>query len=122
LPIRQVAIGAGTGSPWKFAVSAKERLIKLAEAREAVVEDPDILGGTPVIRGTRIPVYDVAASVAAGLPRERIRSAYAAIDDRLIGLAAIYAKATPWRGRPRQPVRLAAGAKAVSERKVARPR
>jgi uncharacterized protein (DUF433 family) len=77
---------------WEFATGADDRYAELAQAREAVVEDPDILGGTPVIRGTRIPVHDVAASVAAGLPRERIRSAYCGIDDRLIGLAAIYAK------------------------------
>jgi hypothetical protein len=43
------------------------------------------------------PVYNIAASVAAGLPRERIRSAYPGIDDRLIELAAIHAEATPWR-------------------------
>jgi uncharacterized protein (DUF433 family) len=107
---------------WEFATGADDRYAELAQAREAVVEDPDILGGTPVLRGTRIPVYDVAASVAAGLPRERIRSAYPAIDDRLIELAAIYAEATPSRGRPRRPVGLAAGAKVVSERKVARRR
>ena len=31
-----------------------------------VVEDPEILSGTPVIRGTRIPVYDVAAQAEGG--------------------------------------------------------
>jgi uncharacterized protein (DUF433 family) len=36
----------------------------------------DILGGTLVLAGTRIPVHDVAASVAAGLPSARIRDAY----------------------------------------------
>jgi uncharacterized protein (DUF433 family) len=41
---------------------------ELDKARALVVEDPEILSGTPVIRNTRIPVYDTAASVAAGLP------------------------------------------------------
>jgi uncharacterized protein (DUF433 family) len=33
-----------------------------------VVEDPEDLGGTQVIRDKRAPIYDVAASIAAGLP------------------------------------------------------
>ncbi|AGG69841.1 Hypothetical protein SM2011_a0286 (plasmid) [Sinorhizobium meliloti 2011] len=40
---------------------ASERL-DLAAAREIVTASPDVLGGTPVIRGTPVPVYDVAAS------------------------------------------------------------
>ena len=51
---------------------------RLDKARALVVEDPEILSGTPVIRNTRIPVYDVAASVAAGLPMERILEDYPA--------------------------------------------
>jgi uncharacterized protein (DUF433 family) len=39
-----------------------------------------LLGGTPVLRGTRIPVHDVAASVAAGASKDRILSAYPALD------------------------------------------
>ncbi len=45
-----------------FMRSASERLDDLAAAREIVTASPDVLGGTPVIRGTRVPVYDVAAS------------------------------------------------------------
>jgi uncharacterized protein (DUF433 family) len=42
---------------------------------EPIVSDPDILGGMPVIKGTRLPVYDLAASVRAGIPRDRILAA-----------------------------------------------
>jgi uncharacterized protein (DUF433 family) len=87
-----------------------------------VVTNADILDGTPVIRGTRIPVYDLAASVARSLPRERMRSAYPGVDDRTIELAAIYAKAVPPRGRPRRPAALPPDARIVSVRKVARRR
>jgi uncharacterized protein (DUF433 family) len=111
-----------TVSLWEFVTSAEDRHEKLAEAREMVVEDPDILDGTPIIRGTRIPVYDVAASIAAGLSHERIRSAYPALDERTTELAAIYAEATPPRGRPRRPVILPPEAKMASEHKVARRR
>ena len=41
-----------------------------------VVEDPEILRGTPVIRGTRIPVHDVASLVDAGTPLQEILEIY----------------------------------------------
>ncbi|WP_244464280.1 DUF433 domain-containing protein [Bradyrhizobium japonicum] len=75
---------------------------KLTRARTAVTEDPEILGGTPVIKGTRVPVYDVAASAAAGVPMRRLQETYPSLTRELIELAILYAKATPPRGRPRQ--------------------
>lgn len=76
------------------------RLHRLAAAHDAVASDPHILGGTPVLKGTRVPVYAVAAQVAAGVPLERIREDYPSLDDEKIELATIYAKANPPRGRP----------------------
>ena len=104
-----------------FAAEADARHDKLAEAREMVEEAPEILSGTPVIRGTRIPVHDVAASVAAGLSRARIHAAWPALDERMIELASIYAEASPPRGRPRR-VTPPADARLHSERRVARRR
>jgi len=95
-----------------------ERLGRLMQAREAVEASPDVLGGTPVIRGTRVPVYDVAASVAAGIPRERILAAYPSIDADQIALASTYAQATPPRGRPRRAARPPKGAAAVTDRRI----
>lgn len=86
----------------KFVADTLERHHKLTEAKKIVAEDRDILGGTPVIRGTRVPVYDVAASAEAGLTTERIKKAYPSLDEKLIELAVLYAKATPPRERPRQ--------------------
>jgi uncharacterized protein (DUF433 family) len=60
------------------------------DARAMVVVDPGIMGGAPVIRGTRVPVHDIAASLAVGVSRERIRAAYPGLDDRMIDLAARY--------------------------------
>jgi uncharacterized protein (DUF433 family) len=107
-------------SLWEFAASADDRHTRLEEARVLVTEDAEILGGAPVIRGTRIPVHDVAASVSGGVPNERIRAAYPGLDDRMIELAAIYAEATPVRGRPRSVARAMPDATIVAERKVAR--
>jgi uncharacterized protein (DUF433 family) len=109
-----------TVSLWEFATSADDRHVRLEEARELVVEDPEILGGTPVFKGTRVPVHDVAASVAAGMTNERIRAGYPGLDDRTIELAAIYADATPIRGRPRGLAMAITDATIVAERKVAR--
>jgi uncharacterized protein (DUF433 family) len=99
-----------------------ERLDRLEEARRMVVASPKVLGGTPVIGGTRIPVYDVAASVAAGIPAGRILAAYPSLDADKIELAAIYAQANPPRGRPRQSRELPKGATAVTDRRVPRRR
>lgn len=41
-----------------------------------VVEGPEILSGTPVIKGTRVPVYDIAAAIDSGTPMDRILKSY----------------------------------------------
>jgi uncharacterized protein (DUF433 family) len=103
-----------------FLRNVHERLARLAAAQALVVEDADIMGGTPVIRDTRIPVYDVAASVAAGLPTARILAAYPGLTAEAVELAAFYAEANPQRGRPRQPASPPAGAVIVSTRRKPR--
>jgi uncharacterized protein (DUF433 family) len=78
------------------------RWTELQEAREMVVEDPEILRGTPVIKGTRIPVYDVASVVDAGTPAQELATLYPRLDGRHFELASLYAKANPRRGRPKR--------------------
>ena len=97
-----------------------ERMERLAAARAMVVIDPDILGGTPVIRGTRIPVHDIAASVTAGHPLERLLAAYPSLDADKIELAALYAAANPPRGRPRATDRLPTGSTIIADRRIPR--
>jgi len=103
-----------------FLKRTRERLSRLFAARELVTEDPSILMGTPVIRGTRIPVYDVASSVSAGFPMERIREAYPGLSDNHIELAALYAEANPPRGRPRRPAEPPAGSVIVAAHRAPR--
>ena len=78
------------------------RLSQLKDAQEMIVEDPEILRNTPVIRGTRIPVHDVASLVDAGTPLQEILEIYPSLTPSQIGLASIYARANPQRGRPRR--------------------
>jgi uncharacterized protein (DUF433 family) len=69
---------------------------------DAIVSDPEILDGMPVIKGTRVPVYDLAASVKAGIPRERILAAYPTIKEHHLDLAVAYAEANPLELQPRR--------------------
>ncbi len=104
-----------------FVERTTDGLKRLTAARNLVASDPHVLGGTPVIRGTRIPVYDVAASVTAGIPTKRILEAYPALDEEKIDLAAVYSQANPPRGRPRASV-LPASAALLTERRTPRHR
>lgn len=83
---------------------------QLVELRDWVLSDPAILGGTPVIKGTRIPVHDVAASLRGGYPIARILSAYPRLCEGDVHRAALYAKTNPLRGRPSVASGLPAGA------------
>jgi len=103
-----------------FVKRATERLGRLNVARNLVVSSAELLSGTPVIRGTRIPVYDVAASAAAGIPTERILAAYPSLDAEKVELATIFADAYPPRGRPRSGRELPRGAVIISDRRVPR--
>jgi uncharacterized protein (DUF433 family) len=103
-----------------FWTSVDKRLQRLNAARAQVSMDDEILGGTPTVRGTRVPVYDVAASVAAGNPMERILSAYPSLNREQVELAALFAEANPQRGRPRQRIVPPSGMKVISSRRKPR--
>lgn len=80
----------------------EERLRQLTKAHQMVIEDPAILSGTPVIKGTRVPVYDIAAAVDSGTPMDRILRSYPSLKDWQVELASVYGKAVPPRGRPKR--------------------
>jgi uncharacterized protein (DUF433 family) len=100
-------------------VRATERL---TAALDMVVESSDVVGGVPVIRGNRVPVHDVAASSAAGIPLDRILAAYPGIDAEKVEPAAIYAEAYPPRARPQCGGELPSGAIIIADRRIPRRR
>ena len=53
-----------------FVRRTKERMGRLTAARQLVVSDPEILGGTPIVRGTRVPVYG-RGGLCSGRPSQR---------------------------------------------------
>jgi len=79
-----------------------DRGVRDLEAAEAVVaKDKATLGGEPVFKGTRIPVYGIAAMLDAGETAEELLSGYPKLTERLLELARIWAAAHPRRGRPK---------------------
>lgn len=86
--------------------SARRRLAsslrRLHLARRAVTIDPDVMGGEPVVKGTRVPVHAVAAMVEHGTPMADILAGYPSLSAEQIELAAVYACAYPPRGRPKK--------------------
>ena len=58
---------------------------------ERIVVNPKILGGKPVIRGTRIPVYLILELLSAGYNFKRIVRAYPSLTEEDIKAAVNYA-------------------------------
>ncbi len=75
-------------------------LRRLVRARRMIVSDPDIMNGTPVFRGTRIPAHAIADMLAQGTTVEEILEGYPGLNRKAVELAPVYAKAFPRRGRP----------------------
>lgn len=71
------------------------------EARDRYIKsNPEILGGTPVIDGTRIPVYAVLGRLRHGDTLEGLLDDYPHVPRDAFRAAEIYAAANPLRGRP----------------------
>ena len=73
----------------------------LRRARRLVLSDPEILGGDPVFRGTRVPVHLVAELIAQGSNPAELNESYPRLTAEMIRLAPVFAAAYPLRGRPR---------------------
>lgn len=80
--------------------SVDQELARLRKAERMVVTDPEIMRGTPVFRGTRIPVELVAEMLAQGASEKEILEGYPALKSQQVKAAPLYVKAFPKRGRP----------------------
>ena len=78
----------------------ESQLKQLARMEAMVVSNPDIMRGTPVFKGTRIPVDLVADMLAQGATPDEILDGYPTLDEEKIGIAPLYMRAFPRRGRP----------------------
>src|SRR5437016_13582433 len=72
--------------------AVESQLKQLARIEEMVVSDPEIMRGTPVFKGTRIPVDLVADMLAQGATAEEILEGYPTLNEEMISLAPLYAR------------------------------
>lgn len=78
-----------------------ERAARYSQARDDYIEiNPDIMGGTPVLRGTRITVYSVLGRLDGGDSTDDILEDYPNLTREAIETAALYARTHPIVGRP----------------------
>jgi uncharacterized protein (DUF433 family) len=75
-----------------------EEIARLRHAEERVACDPEIMGGTPVVKGTRIPVHLIAEMRRQGAPVKEILDGYRGLSAEDVALAVLYARAHPRRG------------------------
>jgi uncharacterized protein (DUF433 family) len=73
----------------------------LRRARQLVVSNPEILGGDPVFRGTRVPVHLIATLLEQGSTTTDLLEGYPHLTAQMAGIAPLYAAAYPLRGRRR---------------------
>lgn len=96
------------------------RVDKYVKLREKYVEvNPKVMAGTPVIRGTRVPVRALAKLVEGGESREVLREDYPHIPPEAYELAVLWSKGNPRRGRPAART-LARGASTSRSRRTTR--
>jgi uncharacterized protein (DUF433 family) len=85
----------------KLVGDALERTEKYRAARDAfIVVDEEIMGGTPIIRGTRITVFSVLGRIEDGESIEEIMAENPDLSREAIEAAIIYARTHPQFGRP----------------------
>jgi uncharacterized protein (DUF433 family) len=75
-------------------------LMRLERAENMIISDPEIMRGTPVYRGTRIPVELIADMLSQGANTQEILEGYPGLDRKKVELAPLYVQAFPRRGRP----------------------
>jgi uncharacterized protein (DUF433 family) len=101
-----------------------ENFKRLERAGNMIVSDPEIMRGTPVYRGTRIPVELVADMLNQGATYKQILAGYPALDREKVELAPFYIQAFPRRGRPvsrpwakQKPIRVTRQSRSTTGRK-----
>ncbi|MGP0100893.1 MAG: DUF433 domain-containing protein [Solirubrobacteraceae bacterium] len=81
-----------------------ERAESYARLRDRYVErNPAVMGGEPVITGTRVPVRTLASLLEMGETHEVLREDYPHIPEEAYPVAVLWAHANPRRGRPPTP-------------------
>jgi uncharacterized protein (DUF433 family) len=94
--------GSSRSTSANHVASWRQSLRELRRARRLVISDPEIMGGDPVFRGTRVPVHMTAELVVQDSKPDELIDSYPRLTAEMIRLAPVYAAAYPLRGRPRR--------------------
>lgn len=79
-------------------VRAKE----VDQADALVTTDPEVMGGSPVFAGTRVPIEMVLGSLAQGVPMDRLKESFPFLTEAHVQAAKVYQEIHPRKGRPRR--------------------
>jgi uncharacterized protein (DUF433 family) len=77
--------------------------------KRRIVSNPDVLGGEPVFRGTRIPIQHVASLLQKGIPEKEIAEDFPALSSRDLAYARLFSRLSERPGRPRKRLTLRRG-------------
>ncbi len=94
-----LALDAGKLAPKIKAAAARVARYRRARAKW-IVSDAAIMGGTPVIKGTRMTVYSVLSRINDGDTLDVIAQENPDIPPEALEAAVVFGKANPIRGRP----------------------
>jgi len=70
--------------------------------RRRIVSNPDVVGGEPVFRGTRIPLQHVASLFRKGVPEKEMAEDFPALSSRDLAYAQLFSRLGERPGRPRK--------------------
>ena len=103
-PLRLGAVEFTRGTTLDLERLAADALRDAERYREArnryIASDADILGGTPVIAGTRLTVYAILGRLQDGDTVDDLAADYPEVPREAFAAAELYARAHPLRGRP----------------------
>ncbi|MBC7603007.1 MAG: DUF433 domain-containing protein, partial [Ramlibacter sp.] len=105
-----------------FVENAMLRARKVDQAEAVVETSDDVMSGTPVFKGTRVPLDVVTASLDKGISFERVRAAYEFLTPELVQAARVYQLVHPRKGRRRSIAEVHLDWKVVERRVVRLPR
>ena len=96
-----VAIGKSVTLDIEAVAAEVDKLLAAVAGMEAwVTRNPEIRSGEPVIAGTRVPVYELAALEKSGASESELLDAFPTVSAEALGSALMWARINPRRGRP----------------------
>jgi uncharacterized protein (DUF433 family) len=93
--MRKTVVGKRNAAKTTSKKTTRREDVNGERATEIAVSDPEIMHGTPVYRGTRIPIELIANMVRQGTEIDEILEGYPALDREKIALAPLYLRAFP---------------------------